>query len=140
MTMWMNSLNVGTPSILQDSKMSLGILDIPAVRRITSYPIPAQTQKIQIKHLDVADVTKNVSEGTPSFNSNCPTGPVSLTEIEKIVVKIIKGITDGRKKIILKNPFAKIFLKMKYEKNKAIGKVTKQETTKNAKEAGIISP
>ena len=56
-----------------------------------------------------------------------------------MVVKIIKGMMEGRKKITLKNPFAKIFLKMKYEKNKAIGKVTKQETTKNANEDINIS-
>ena len=56
-----------------------------------------------------------------------------------MVVKIIKGMMEGRKKITLKNPFAKIFLKIKYEKNKAIGKVTKQETTKNANEDINIS-
>ena len=52
---------------------------------------------------------------------------------------MINGMIDGRKKITLKKPFAKIFLKMKYEKNKAIGKVTKHETTKNAKEANNMS-
>ena len=46
---------------------------------------------------------------------------------------------DGRKKMTLKNPFAKIFLKIKYEKNKEIGNVTKQDTTKNAKEENNIS-
>ena len=45
---------------------------------------------------------------------------------------------DGKKKITLKKPFASIFLKIKYEKNKAIGKVTKQETTKNAKDENNI--
>ena len=50
------------------------------------------------------------------------------------MVKIISGIIEGKKKITLKNPLAKIFLKMKYEKNNEIGKVTKQETTKNANE------
>ena len=45
---------------------------------------------------------------------------------------------DGRKKITLKKPFAKIFLKMKYEKNNEIGKVTKQLTTKYAKDENNI--
>ena len=39
---------------------------------------------------------------------------------------MIKGKILGKKKITLKNPEAKIFLKTKYEKNKDIGKITKQ--------------
>ena len=35
-TILMNSQKDGTPSILQDSRISLGILDIPAVSKITS--------------------------------------------------------------------------------------------------------
>lgn len=35
-TILKNSLKEGTPSILHDSKMSLGILDIPAVNKMTS--------------------------------------------------------------------------------------------------------
>ena len=59
--------------------------------------------------------------------------------MEKTVVRIINGMIDGRKKITLKNPFAKIFLKMKYEKNREIGKVTKQDTKKNANDENSIS-
>ena len=69
----------------------------------------------------------------------CPTGPLLPTVIAKTVVRIINGIIDGRKKITLKKPFAKIFLKMKYEKNKEIGNVTKQETMKNARDEKSIS-
>ena len=54
------------------------------------------------------------------------------------MVKIINGIILGKKKITLKKPLAKIFLKMKYEKNKEIGNVTKQETTKKAREENNI--
>ena len=71
------------------------------------------------------------------FN-NCPTGPLSPTEIEYIVVRIINGIMLGKKKITLKNPLARIFLKIKYENNKDIGNVTKQETTKKARDENNI--
>ena len=66
--------------------------------------------------------------------SNCPTGPLLPTVMENIVVKIINGIIDGKKKITLKYPLPSIFLKIKYEKNKDIGNVTKQETIKKAKD------
>ena len=51
---------------------------------------------------------------------------------------MINGIILGKKKITLKNPLAKIFLKIKYEKNKEIGNVTKQLTTKNARDENNI--
>ena len=135
----MNSLNVGTPSILQDSKISLGILDIPAVNKMTSYPIPAQTQNIQIIQEAVPLVKNRFAGLIPICLKNCPTGPLDPTDIANTVVKIINGMIDGKKNMTLKKPFAKIFLKMKYEKNKAIGKVTKQETMKNANEDSSIS-
>ena len=47
---------------------------------------------------------------------------------------MINGIIDGKKNMTLKKPLANIFLKIKYEKNKEIGKVTKHETTKKAKD------